>query len=55
MQAVRLKIGSSYLTCKVAKKCLNLREWVELAEGTKMVPLPSPAVLSIVSVSERNP
>ena len=28
MQAVRLKIRDSHLTCKIANKCLNVRERV---------------------------
>ena len=37
MQALRLKICDSHLTCKVANKCLNVRERVEVVEWNKMV------------------
>ena len=37
IQALRLKICDSHLTCKVANKCLNVREWVEVVEWNKMV------------------
>ena len=35
---MRLKICDSHLTCKVANKCLNVREGVEVVEWNKMVP-----------------
>ena len=35
---MRLKICDSHLTCKVANKCLNVRERVEVVEWNKMVP-----------------
>ena len=35
LQALRLKIRDSHLTCKVANKGLNVREWVELVEWNK--------------------
>ena len=38
MQALPLKICDSHLTCKVANKCLNVRERVEVVERNKMVP-----------------
>ena len=38
MQALRLKICDSHLTCKVANKCLNVRERVEVVDWNKMVP-----------------
>ena len=31
-QALRLKIRDSHLTCKVANKCLNVREPMEVVE-----------------------
>ena len=34
---LRLKICDSHLTCKVANKCLNVRERVEVVEWNKMV------------------
>ena len=34
---MRLKICDSYLTCKVANKCLNAHERVEVEEWGKMV------------------
>ena len=33
IQVVRLKICDSHLTCKVATKCLNVRERVEVVES----------------------
>ena len=42
--AIRRKL--SYLTYKVANKCLNVRERVEVVKRNKKdTPLPSPAVL----------
>ena len=35
---MRLKICDSHLTCKVANKCLNVRERVEVVERNKLVP-----------------
>ena len=52
---MRLKICDSHLTCKVANKCLNVRERVEVVEWKKDSPHPSPAVPSVVSVRERKP
>ena len=47
--AIRRKL--SYLTYKVANKCLNVRERVEVVKRNKKdSPLPSPAVLLIISV-----
>ena len=40
---MRLKMRGSYLKCKVANKCVNVREWVEVVEKNKDGPLPSPA------------
>ena len=37
VRALRLKICDSHLTCKVANKCLNARERVEVIEWNKMV------------------
>ena len=34
-QALPLAIRDSHLTCKVANKCLNVREWVEVVEFNK--------------------
>ena len=42
IQTVRLKICDSHLTCKVANKCLNVREWVEKVEWNKRRFPPSP-------------
>ena len=42
MQAVRLKICDSHLTCKVANKCLNVRERVEVVEWNKRWSPPFP-------------
>ena len=39
---MRLKIRDSHLTCKVANKCLNVREWVEVVEWNKRWSPPSP-------------
>ena len=44
LQAVRLKIRDSHPTCKVAKKCLNVRELVELVDENKDGFLPSTAL-----------
>ena len=44
----------SHLTCKVANKCLNVCEWVEIVEWNKRWSCPFPAVLWIVSVCEEN-
>ena len=38
IQALRLKICDSHLKCKVANKCLNVGERVEVVECNKMVP-----------------
>ena len=35
LQAMRLKIRGSHLKCKVANKCLNVRERVELVGRNK--------------------
>ena len=45
IQAVRLKICDSHLTCKVANKCLNVRERAEVVEWNKRWSRPSAAVL----------
>ena len=43
----------SHLTCKVANKCLNVRERVEVVEWNKMVPsLPLLSCELSVSVNE---
>ena len=42
MQAVRLKIFDSHLTCKFAIKCLNGGEWLELVELNKQLSPPFP-------------
>ena len=39
---LRLKICDSHLTCKVAHKCLNVREWVEVVEWNKKRSPPFP-------------
>ena len=39
---MRLKIRDSHLTCKVANKCLNVRERVEVLEWNKRCPPPFP-------------
>ena len=39
---MRLKICDSHLTCKVANKCLNVREWVEVVEWNKKWSSPFP-------------
>ena len=45
MQVVQLKICDSHVTPKVANKCLNVRERVEVVEWNKKNnPMPSPAV-----------
>ena len=50
---MRLKICDSHLTCKVANKCLNVRERVEVVEWEKMVPsLPLLSCELSVSVKE---
>ena len=50
---MRLKICDSHLTCKVANKCLNVRERVEVVEWNKMVPsLPLLSCELSVSVKE---
>ena len=45
----------SHLTCKVANKCLNVRERVEVAEWNKRWSPPFPGCPVIVSVCEENP
>ena len=35
LHAMRLKIPGSDLICKVASKCLNIHEWVEVVERNK--------------------
>ena len=53
IQALRLKISDSHLTCKVANKCLNVCERVEVVEWNKMVPsLPLLSCELSVSVKE---
>ena len=50
---LRLKICDSHLTCKVAHKCLNVRERVEVVEWNKKVPsLPLLSCELSVSVKE---
>ena len=50
---MRLKICDSHLTCKVANKCLNVRERLEVVEWKKMVPfLPLLSCELSVSVKE---
>ena len=51
---MRLKIRDSHLTCKVANKCLNVREPVEVVEWNKWWSpfLPLPSCESSVSVKE---
>ena len=48
---MRLKIRDSHLTCKVANKCLDVRERVEVVEWNKRWSLPFPCESS-VSVKE---
>ena len=49
-----VKICHSHLTCKVASKCLNFRERVEVAERNKGWSTPFPCCLvNLVSVRER--
>ena len=50
---MRLKICDNYLICKVANKCLNVREWVGVVEWNKDGRLYSSAVLWVISVGER--
>ena len=45
LQAIRIKILGSHLTCKVANKCLNIREQEEVGEINKDGPLASHVVL----------
>ena len=53
MQAERLKIWDSHLTCKVANKYLNVRERVEVAQwNKKWSPHPLLSCESSVSVKE---
>ena len=53
MQALRLKICDSHLTCKVANKFLNVRERVEVVAWNKMTPsLPLLSCELLVSVKE---
>ena len=42
MQALRLKIRDSHLTCKVANKCLNVCERVEVVEWNRRWSPPFP-------------
>ena len=50
---MRLKICDGHLTCKVANKCLDVRERVEVVEWNKMVPfLPLLSCELSVSVKE---
>ena len=53
---VRLKICDGHLTCKVANKCVNVCEWVEVVEWNKKI-VPSLPLLSCeLSVSmKENP
>ena len=39
---MRIKLCDSHLTCKVANKCLNNREWVEVVEWNKRWSPPFP-------------
>ena len=53
IQALRLKICDSHLTCKAANKCLNVLEQVGVVEWNKMVPsLPLLSCELSVSVKE---
>ena len=52
---MRLKKRDSHLTCKVAKKCLNVREWVGVTDRNKDGPPSSPAAPWIISLCERKP
>ena len=45
LHTMRLQKRGSHLTCKVANKCLNVRERVEVVDRNKDAALPSPAVL----------
>ena len=52
---VRLKICDSHLSCKVADKCLNVREQAEVVEWNKRWSPPFPCMQScelLVSVKE---
>ena len=54
-QALQLKIRDSHLTCKVANKCVNVRERVEVVEWNKRLsppPLPLLSCESPVSVKK---
>ena len=42
IQALQLKICDSHLTCKIANKCLNVREQVEVVEWNKKWSPPFP-------------
>ena len=48
-QALQLKIRDSHLTCKVANKCVNVREQVGVVNGMKKGPLPLLSCESSVS------
>ena len=52
---MRLIIRDSHLTCKVANKCVDIREHMEVVERNEDVPLFYPALIKIVSVCERKP
>ena len=45
----------SHLTCKVAKRILNVCEQKEVEKSNKARPLHSPIVLRIIRVTERKP
>ena len=51
---MRLKICDSHVTCKVANKCMNVRERVEVVEWNKRwsPPFPCCPCESLVSVKE---
>ena len=51
---VAIKNSESNLTCKVANKCLNVRQRVEVVEWNKRWSPLFPAVLCIVSGCEEN-
>ena len=51
LHAMRLKIRSSHLTCKVANKCLNFLDGMEVEQRDKNAPL-FPCC-SVVSAKEK--
>ena len=52
---MRLKICDSHLTYKVANKCLNVREQVEVVEWNKMVPSLSLLSCELLVSAKENP